>query len=376
MYKIREIDHQDRAACKSFIQFPFGLYENDPYWVPPLIQDELQSLMNQPLHDAFDLKLWMVYSNNKPVGRIAGIINHKENEHSDQKTARFAHLDFINDQKVLQLLFAVCSDWAKTQGAELLKGPMGFTNLDKMGMLVEGFEQKPTIVELYNYAYYPKLMEGLGFVKAADWIAYEVLVPDDIPERIVRFAETIKKRYKLKVIRFKDSKDIIPYAKGFFHLLNETYKSLFGFIPIEEEQGSIYIKKYIKLIKPEYVSVILDRDETLLAFGIAMPSFSIAMQGARGALWPWGWWHLRKAMGANLRADLYLIGVHPKYQQKGLTAIIFNEIMSAFIRNGVQHVETNPELEDNIHVQKLWKAYETRFTKRRRVYQKHLLTNN
>ena len=319
---IEEVD--SRRDLKRFIAFPFKLYRGNPYWVPPLLFDEMNTLRKDrnPAFECCSASYWMAYRNGTPVGRIAGIINTRFNELWKKRQARFGWVDFIDDEEISRGLLSTVEAWAKRMGMNAIHGPLGFTDMDREGMLVEGFEELGTLATIYNFPYYPRHLEKWGYRKDADWVEYEIFPTKIIPEKVERLAKAVSERYHLKTLRVKKAKEILPYAKDIFRLINETYASLYGFVPLTDRQIDSYVKQYFGFIIPEYVPIVLDRDGKLAAFGITMPSMSKALQQARGRLFPFGFLSLLLAMRKNDRVDLYLTAVRPDMQDKGVNAIL------------------------------------------------------
>lgn len=370
--EIREA--KSKGDLKRFIKFPFSIYSNNKYWVPPLISDEVGNLQKEknPAFDFCEAKYWLAYKDKKLVGRVAGIINHRFNEKIGKKTARFSMCDFIDDTMVSSELFKTVEQWAKEMGAIELQGPLGFTDMDPEGMLVEGFDELATIATIYNHPYYQQHVEKLGYTKDIDWVEFELIPAQEIPEKIERIAEISLKRYKLKLFEPKKAKDFLPYAHEIFNVLNEAYKDIYGFVQLTPNQIDLYVKKYFGFIKPDYVPVVLNENNEVVAFGITMPSLSKAFQKSKGRLFPFGFVYILKAMKNNSRADLYLTGVRPDYQDKGVNAILICQMNKIYKKYGITRVESNPELETNAKVQSQWKFYEKRQHKRRRCFKKEL----
>ncbi len=359
---------------KQFVEFQYTLYKGNKYWVPPVWNDEIKSLRpkTNPAFDFCDTKFWLAYRDGKIVGRVAGIINRRFNERWDQKAGRFGWFDFIDDEEVSRQLLATVEQWAKEKGILYLHGPLGFTDMDGEGTLVEGFEELSTLGAIYNYPYYPSRIEAAGFEKDADWVEYQLTVTSKFPERVERIAEIALKRNKLKVLKKKSAKEILPYAKDIFYVLNDAYKNLYGFVELTDKQIDVYIKQYFGFVLPEYVPVVLDENDRVVGFSIAMPSLSRALQKSNGRLFPFGFIHLLRALKNNKYADAYLTGVRSDYQNKGVNAILLNEIGKGFMNNKVLHIETNRELELNSKIQAQWEYFEHRQHKRRRCYKKIL----
>jgi len=369
---IKEV--KDISDLREFISFPYKLYAENKYWVPPLRFDEINTLRKDknPAFDFCEAKYWLAYEGEKIVGRIAGIINNRYIAKWKNKYARFGWIDFIDDEEVAKALLDTVENWAKEKGMEAIEGPLGFTDLDYEGMLVDGFDELGTMASIYNHPYYPEYMEKHGYQKEIDWVEFEIKIPKEVPEKIERIANISLQRNKLKVLKTRKRKDLLPYAKDMFNVLNMSYENIFGFVPLTEKQIDVYVKQYFGFIRPEYISMILDKDDRVAAFGITMPSFSKALQKAKGRLFPFGFIHMLKAMKNNDVIDLYIIGVRPDMQGKGVNAIMFNEIMKIIINKKFVKAETNFELENSYKVQALWKYFEKRQHKRRRCYIKHM----
>jgi hypothetical protein len=373
--KIRVQEVNNNSSLKRFVAFPFSLYAGHKYWVPPMRLDEIKTLRKDknPAFDFCEAKYWLAWQDKRLVGRIAGIINHKFNQKTGKNYLRFGWIDFIDDQEVTQALFAALDVWGKERNMQYIHGPLGFTDMDNEGMLIEGFEELGTLATIYNYPYYPVHLEKIGFQKDTDWLEYELIPPQQIPEKISRLAEGIAKRYDLHLLKVKKAREILPYAHQIFEVLNSAYDRLYGFVPLTEKQIDYYVKQYFSFIVPEYVPVVLDRDDKVVAFGITMPSVSRALQKCRGRLFPFGIIHLLKAMKNNPDVDLYLTAVRPDMQNKGVNAMLINEMNKIYVRNKIRRVESNPELEDNQKIQAQWKLFTSRQHKRRRCYIKEIV---
>ncbi len=369
--ELQEINPFRKSELKKFIQYPFDLYKGNAFWVPPLWVDEYEIFSNEhnPVLKHCELKLLLAIENNKVAGRIAGIINHRENKLYSKSKARFGWFDIADRPEVSKALIEEIEHWAKKKGMNELEGPMSFTNLDKAGLLIEGFDQLPTIATLYNYPYYASHLENLGYVKAADWIEHEIL-NQPLSERFIKFNDILKEKYKVHTIKIKTKEDITTYAHKVFELVNKTHSELHGFVAFEPEQVKLYVRKYSRILKPEFISLVADENDQLIAFGISLPSVSKALQKSKGRLFPFGWYHLWNAIRKNEHLDLYLIGTDPAWRNKGVHALIFYEITKQALDFGIKYVESNPELETNTNVQLLWKGYEYRMHKRRRTYKK------
>jgi ribosomal protein S18 acetylase RimI-like enzyme len=365
----------DDKGLKAFIHFPFDLFKENPYWIPPLNFDEFNTLNKQknPAFDYCEARLWLAYQNNKIVGRVAAIINHKHIKKWEQPYIRFGWLDFIDDEDVSGALIGAVEGWAKERGLTAVHGPLGFCDMDREGMLVEGFNEMSTMITNYNFPYYPQHLDKLGYIKDTDWVEYEISMPTVVDERIHKAAEIVQKRGNLHLLKVKSKKELLSYAKEIFQVYDEAYKRLYGFVPLTEKQVDGYIDQYFGFISPEFVPIVLDQNNKVVGFGITMPSLARALQKANGELFPFGFLHILKAMQKNDRADLYLIGVKDEYQGAGVNAMIMDSVIQVFQQKGIVRVESNPELEDNLMVRTQWKYFETRQHKRRRVFIKSLI---
>ncbi len=371
---IKEV--QNRRDLRTFIKFPNQLYKGNAYFIPALEADEWKTLDPQK-NAAFEYsqaRYWLAFKDGKLVGRIAAILSEGHRSHWNQAYMRFGWIDFIDDNEVAGALLGAVETWAREKECTAVHGPMGFSDMDHAGMLVQGFDEMPTMINIYNYAYYPQQLERWGYVKDTDWVEYELTVPQVLDPRISKLSEVILRRNNLRMLNAKSKNDILPYAHKIFALINEAYSKLYGYVPLNERQIDEYTKQYFGFIKPEFVPVVLnDRDE-VVAFGITMPSLSRALQKARGRLFPFGFIHVLQALKKNDRADLYLVAVKTELQGLGLNALLINQVFETFQKAGIQKAETNPELEYNTQVQAQWKHFERRQHKRRRVYIKHLDT--
>jgi GNAT superfamily N-acetyltransferase len=374
---VRGIEVREVASLRElrrFVSFQYLLYENDRHWVPPPRAEELRSLRKDknPAFAMCEAKYWLALKDGKIVGRIAGIINRRYNEKWNEHAARFGWFDFVDDREASRKLMEQVEHWAAEQGMHHIHGPLGFTDMDGEGMLVEGFEEIGTLGALYNYPYYQTHIEGLGYSKDVDWVEYEITMHDVIPERIARAAGIALERNGLTVLKARKAREVLPYAKKIFRVLNEAYKDLYGFVELSEDQIALYVKQYFGFVNPDFVPVVLDANDDVVAFGIAMPSLSVALQRCRGRLFPFGWVHVLRALKSPRGLDLYLTAVRPEMQNKGINAIVIHEINKALSKYGIARVETNRELESNAKVRAQWKDYDSRQHKRRRCYKKDL----
>ena len=371
---IKEINTKE--DYRVFVMFPFALYKNNPNWVPPIIQEEMDTIDPNinPVYQNASARFFLAYKGDTIVGRIAAMVNWIEVKELKKSKVRFGWFDAIDDQNVTRLLIDRVIAFGIEHQLSFVEGPLGFSNLDKAGLLIEGFEEKNTMITLYNEPYYQRHFETLGFTIKAKWVEYEIKISDfeTSPEKVKRFSSVIMERYQLKILNFKKRGDILPYVDQMFTLLGETYNNLQTFVPIQEYQVQHYKDKYLKFINPDFIKCIVDQNERLIAFAITMPSFASALQKINGKINFFNSFHLLKAMRFNNKASFYLIGVHPDFQNKGITAIIFNEMQKLFNKRKITIVETNPELEENTAIQKLWKNYENRQHKKRATFTKKL----
>lgn len=367
--EIREV--KSAKELKAFVKFSLKLYQENPYYVPSLIFDEINTFnpKKNPAFDFCESALFVAVRDGEIVGRVAGIINNDTNKWWDQEHARFGWFDVVDDQEVTKALLDTVEKWAKSRGMKALKGPLGFTDLDHEGMLVEGFNEMGTFATIYNHDYYPKHLENLGFRKDVDWKEYQITMPDVIPERYNRMAAIVSQKFDLRVVKFKTSKELVKvYGIKIFKLWNDTYNVLYGYSPLNDKQINYYIKMYLSFVRPDLVSIIVDKEDNVVGMGIAIPSLSKAFQKTKGKIFPFGFIHLLKALKKNDIVDLYLMGIHPDYQGKGLNSLIFADLVPIFIKNGYKLAETNPELEENGKIQQLWSEFNPRHHRRRRVY--------
>lgn len=377
MIEIKEIG-TSRSELLKFIKFQIKLYEGNDCFVPPLVIDELNTLSpkKNPAYDFCEGQYFMAYRDGKPAGRIAAIINRQINERYSVKTARFGWFDFIDDPEVSAALLRAAERWARSKGMDRLVGPLGFTDLDREGMLTFGYDELGTMNTNYNYAYYVDHMAPNGYVKDSDWLEFLMKVPDAVPDKFNRIADIVKRKYELRVLKYGNNqkKEIKEkYGHALFNLINEAYKDLYQYSMLTDRQIDEYIDTYINLLNFDLVTLIVDKEETLVGVGISMPSISRALQKSKGRLLPFGWVHLLKGLkGKNDRVDLMIVAVHPKYQNKGVNALLFQDLIPQYIKKGYVYAESNPEMETNSKVQSQWELFEPRHHRSRRSYVKEL----
>lgn len=359
---------------KDFIRFPDNLYKDCKYYIPSLHKNQFKTLSKKdnPAFEHCEARYWLVMKGPVIVGRVAGIINHRYNQERSVKMMRFGWLDFAEDQKIANTLLQQVETWAKEKGMTAVHGPLGFTSFDASGVLIEGFDEWPTSFGRYNFPYYNEMLLKAGYGKEVDWVEYNIKVPDEMPTRVLNAAQLIEKRYSVRNAALKSRKDLRKYGKQIFNLLNIAYKNLTCFSTLSQTQIENLTKEFLPFLNPDYVSIILNEKDEIVAFGIVMPSLAKAMKRAKGKMFPFGFLHLLWSLRINDTVDMMLIGVKPEYQNKGLHALMFAKIIRTLIRRGIRQVETTRELEDNHKVQQLWAGYETRQHKRARCYVKNL----
>ena len=375
MVEIKEIS--EKKDLKAFIRFPEKLYKDEKNYVPELKADEYSMLVPETnfAFEYCDAKFFLCYKDGELVGRVGAIVNRKANELWDQKRIRITRIDFIDDLSVSGALFSAVESWGKQLGLTEAQGPLGFTDLDKEGLLVEGFDRMGSTVTIYNYAYYPKHFEAHGYTKDTDWVEYRIAVPEKDNERIARISEIAKKVMKRSNVRFyplNKMKDAAPIIIQLFDLISECYKDLYGMVPYTEKIAKDYLRRFTPLLRPDYAKFIIDENDRLVGFGLAAPSLAKAFQKSHGRMFPFGWAYLLYGLKHPKELELYLVAVHPDYQKAGLAALLLNEITAAAMKNGIKFAESSPELEDNKKVQDFWKNFKVEQHKRRRCYKKQL----
>ncbi|MDE6160180.1 MAG: N-acetyltransferase [Muribaculaceae bacterium] len=366
-----------RSELLEYIHFGIDLYKGNSCFVPPLIVDEFDTLNpdKNPASEVCESQSFMAWRDGTPVGRITAIINRDVNKRYGDATMRFGFVDFIDDAEVVDALFAAAENWGRERGMTAVVGPMGFTDMDHEGMLIEGFDEQGTMATIYNYPYYPAHMERMGFVKDVDWVEYRIKVPEAIPDKMARIAEIVRRKFGLQSAEIKSRKHLKEaYGHAFFQLINEAYADLYGFTPLTDRMIDKYVDDYLSILRLDDLSIIVDGEGKLVAAGIAMPSLTRALQRSGGKLLPTGWWHLLRAVkgkGVDV-VDLMLVAVRKDMQGKGVNALIFCDLIPRFIAHGYREAESNLELEGNESVQKQWEYFERRQHRRRRAWRKPL----
>lgn len=383
MVTIKKVE--GRRELRAFIRFNYHLYKGNPYAVPDFLEDMLDTF-NRKKNAAFEFceaDLFLAYRDKEIVGRVVAIINHKANKTWGTKNVRFGWIDFIDDIEVLKALLDTVEQWGRERGMNKIVGPLGFTDMDPEGMLTEGFDQLSTMSTSYNYPYYPKLIEQLGFEKEVDWVERKVMVPTADAQadaaKYIRVAELSSKRYNLHMRRFKSHKEILEAADGqyvqkIFDVINRSYANLYGYSQMNERQIKQYADTYLPFLDTRLLAVVEDENNEPIAVGICIGSLSYALQKAHGKLFPFGWWHLAKAVYIKPAPvlDMLLIGVLPEWQNKGVNALLFAEIIPVAQKMGFVWAETHVQLEDNEKSQVQWAHLDCTIHKRRRCYKKDL----
>ena len=374
---IKIITVKNSKQVKDFVMFPFKLYKDCEYWVPPIIKEEIEAMdtSKNPVFKNAEAEFYLAYDEQENiVGRIAAIVNWVEIKDQKKNKLRFGWYDTIDNIDVSKKLIEKVLEFGKERKLEFIEGPVGFSNMDKAGLLTYGYDELNTMITWYHYPYQKEHLLKLGLKQLAEWVEYKIKIfsEEEAPEKVKKFAEIIAKRYNLKSINFKSTKEIIPYVDKMFELLNITYSPLQTYVTIKQYQIDFYKEKFIKYIHPDFIKCVVDSEGNLIAFLITMPSFSRALKKMKGKLFPFGFLHIFKAQHFNDRVSLYLIGVDPKYQSKGATAILFNDLQQTFNKRGIVEVETNPELVENKAIQAFWKNYESTLHKRRATFTKKI----
>ena len=363
-----------KKEMKQFVLFPFSLYSENKYWVPPIIKDEVDNFdpAKNPVFKNADAQFFIAIKDNKLVGRIAAIINWFEVEKQQIKKMRFGWFDVIDDLEVSKALLNKVTEIGLENKLAYLEGPVGFNNLDKTGVLIDGFDHIGTMITWYNHPYYKDHLEQLGFVKEKEYLENKFKFKNVDGVYFDRVSRVLKHRFKLKALDFTKTKDLLPYVDEMFEVFDKAYSKLPTFVPISEAQIGFFKKKYISFINPEYIKFVVDAQNKLVAFAIVMPSFSEALQKGKGKLFPFGLFHLLRARKHAKDVTFYLIGVDPAYQNKGVHAIIFDQYTKTFAKKGIVNCIRTPELEDNEAIKKIWENFEPITHKRRRTYKKML----
>lgn len=363
-----------KNELKQFVKFPFKLYKDSKYWVPPIISEELKTFdkTKNPVFNDADARFFLAFKDEKIVGRVAAIVNWLEVKNQNIKKMRFGWFDFIDDLEVSKALLETVFKIGKSYNLKYAEGPVGFSNLDKVGVMTEGFETIAPMITWYNHPYYVNHYEAHGFETEKRYSESRFPFENVKPEFFYKAQNLIKRRYKLKELNFTKTSEVMPYADRMFDLFNKSYASLSSFVEITDIQKEYFKKKFISFVNPELIKFVVDEEGTLVGFAIVMPRFADALQKAKGKLFPFGFLKILKAKKHSKDIIFYLIGIHPDYQNKGVHAVLFNEMYETFTKKGIQMCYRTPELEDNEAIHKIWKHFKPEVYKRRKTFRKDL----
>ena len=377
MSEVQIVEVNNKKQLRKFVSLPNKMYKNVPQFVPAFYGDDMSDWdkSKNPAFQYCEARAFLAYRDGKIVGRIAGILNRQANEKWHTNRMRFSQVDFIDDPEVSKALFDTVEKWAVEKGCTELQGPLGFCDMDREGMLVEGYDRRNMFITYYNLPYYNEHLSRMGFHKDTDWVEYKINVPseqDEIYQKIRHLSEIVMKRGHFHKADFTKRSQYKPYIKDFFELVNVAYKELYGVVTLNQEQIDKYADKFIPLINPDYCCLVLDEEENLVGFGVCCPSVADAMKKSKGKLFPFGWVRVLRALHKNTAVDLLLIAVRPEMRSKGVNAVIIDHIMQSCIKNGIVYAETGPQLETNSKVLSQWRVFDTEAHKRRRCYVKDL----
>lgn len=375
MLEIRQV--QTRRDLKRFVTYPNRLYRDVPQYMPPLVSEDLADWnpKKNPAFEYSEARCWLALRDGKIVGRIGAILSRRANEKWNTRRMRFTQVDFIDDYEVSKALFDTVEAWAREKGCDEVHGPLGFTDLDREGMLVEGFDQKSMFITYYTHPYYIEHLTRLGYVKDVDWVEFLLEIPgaqEDCVQRLDRIAQRVAQTHHLHVAQVARRRDYKPYIRKVFDLLNIAYAHLYGTVDLSPAQVQKYADKFIPLINPELACFVMDENANLIGFGVSAPSIAAAIKKHNGHMFPLGFIDILKALRVNDTLDLYLIAVHPDYRNKGVNAMLISHILKGCHRMGLTHAETGPQLETNEKIQNQWKNFNYHMHKRRRCFIKKL----
>lgn len=366
-----------RRELKEFVCFGNEFYKDCEHFCPQLIADELHTFdkKHNPAHEVCEYVLFMAYRDKRAVGRIAGLINHAANSKWNVKKVRFGWMDFIDDQEVSFALLDAVAEWGKSKGMDCLNGPVGFTDFDHQGLLVEGYEYLAPMASLYNYPYYVRHMDAYGLQKEADWIEYQIYPPTELPERFARMDKIVRDRTKVRVDKVQSCKELVKkYGMQYMDVIDIAYQKLYNFQPLSDRQKQHYCNMYFPLLNFDFVTVVVNEQNEVVGVGVGMPDISNALRKCKGRLFPFGWYHMLKALRAKQMEafDLLIIAVRPDYQDRGLNAVIIADQHPYFVKYGIKRVETTAILETNSKNQTHWELFPHKIHKRRRAYIKEI----
>ena len=363
---------------RAFVDYPNKLYRDCEQYIPSFYSDDLSDWdpKKNPAFEYCDAKCFLAYKNGEIVGRIGAIISHKANEKWGKKQMRFSQVDFIDDAEVSSALFGAVEDWAREMGCDEVHGPLGFTDLDREGLLVEGFDRKSMFITYYCHPYYLEHLTRLGYGKSVDWVENLLTVPEDgkMMEMLSKLSARSLERYGLHVARPKNRRALKGYIKQVFELVNIAYADLYGTVDLTDTQIERYAKKFLPMITPDFICMVLDENDRLVAFGVVAPSMASAIKKCRGRLFPFGWMGVLRSLKKNDTIDMFLVAVHPDYQSTGINSVLIDHVVRGCRKLGVKYAETGPTLELNHKVQAQWKIFSPVQHKRRRCFIKRLET--
>ena len=374
MVIVKEVTN--KRDLRKFVDYPNKLYKDVEQFIPAMYGDDLADWdkKKNPAFEYCEAKCFLAYRDGEIVGRIGAILSHRANETWNTKRMRFSQVDFIDDAEVSCALFKAVEDYAREKGCNEVHGPLGFTDLDREGMLVEGFDRKSMFITYYNYPYYNDHLARLGYGKDVDWVEYLMKVPEDvrIAEKLEKISQRVLSEYGLHMASLKRHSDYRPYVRKIFELINVAYADLYGVVRFTELQIKKYADKFIPLVSPDFACFVMDKDENLVAFGVSTPSLASALKKSNGRLFPFGAFGVLRALKVNDTLDLFLVAVRPDYQGMGINAIMMNHVLKSCLKLGIKQAETGPQLETNEKVQAQWKLFDKEQHKRRRCYIKQL----
>lgn len=369
---INIVEVKNKKQLKQFVEFPNKLYKGNKYYCPPMAQDEFNTFLpdKNPAFDYCESRQFLAYKDGKLVGRIAGIINQAHIERQNKKQIRFARFDAIDDIEVSKALFDAVKQYGVEKGMDEMIGPLGFSDTDREGMLIDGFNEKNLSITIYNHPYYQEHMKLMGFDKEADWVEYQLKMPKEIDPRLIKICNRVKERYGYQVKKFKNQKELQKYAKEALNLVNEAFNELYAYVPLTDKMIDQYLKDYIPIVNKDYVIVVVDKNDKVIGFGLMVPSLAEACRKHNGHLFPFGWISFLKALKSksNKILEMYFVAVKPEYQSTGVNALIMVESIKAGFKNKAEIAETGPELELNEKVQDQWKGFDARQHRRRRSW--------
>ena len=374
MITIQEV--RTKGDLKRFSSFPNHLYKDVPQYIPPLAADDLEDWnpRKNPAFEYCDVKCFLALRDGRIVGRVGAILNHKANEKWQTNRMRFSQLDFVDDPEVSAALMGAVENFAREKGCDEIHGPLGFTDLDREGLLIEGFDRKSMFITYYNHPYYKVHLEKLGYGKDVDWVEYLLPVPQDerTIDRLQRLSERVASHNRLHIAEIRRRKDYGPYVEKFFRLWNTCYAPLYGTTPLTDAQIRRYVKKFVPLVNPDLACFVMDEEENLVAFGVSAPSIANALRKSNGKMLPFGFARLLYALKKNDTLDLFLIAVRPDYQNRAVNAILLNHVLKGCLKMGITHAETGPQLETNHKILTQWNTFQPELHKRRRCFIKQL----